>query len=920
MLVRTEYSFGTAYGGAEAVMARLPWGGIIADTTCFGHVPFAKAAQKAGRHAVLGWRVRVVPDLDVKKGGAWAEVALVPRTPGGLTALYAAVRRAEEAFHYVPRLSAADLNAALRGGEAWDAVPLAGAPLVEEGPWLTRPIRPSWGTPGSAPAHSPLVFSDNFYPSPADREAWTFACPRARGGIGPGHILSHAELRAEGLPLPDREWLLAHNTPLPRAENIRFPVPDPDAELRAQCESELIRRGLGAEYRARMERELELIGEKRFADYFLVIGDMIRWAKQRMLVGPGRGSSGGSLVCWLTRITELDPLRHGLIFERFVDVNRADLPDIDVDFPDATRHLVVEYLAEKYGQENVAHIGTVLRYKARSALDAVASALHVPDRDLAAVKDVMLERSSGDSRVNDCVADTFEQLDAGRALVARHPGMRLAARLEGAAKTCGTHAAGIIVCNEPVRAYCAVGRGAVAQVEKKGAEALNMLKIDALGLRTLSVIETACEAAGLDRERLYDLDLEDEAAFAVLNDGKFSGIFQFEGLALQNLAQQIRVRCFEDISAIGALARPGPLSSGGAHHWIMRHRGEEPPTPPHPALEPLTRDTYGVIMYQEQVMRITRELAGFSWKETADIRKLMSARQGNESFDRWTGRFMDGCVANGVEAEEADKIWKAINTFGSWAFNKSHSVAYGILSYWCCWLKAHHPLEFALGCLRHARDDESAIKQLRELLREGIGFVPLDRERALESWSIQDGKLYGGLLGVKGIGPVTAAEIVNRRVNGLALKPGHLKLLAGRSVYEDLFPTRTRWAAAYRGEMFQGKVVEIADVHDSDGPPVIILGRLVKKNLRNMNEEKLVVRRGGRRVNGPEQMLMFTIEDDTERMICVVNRFRYAELGAPIIERGAMGQWLAVKGRLNTGFHAFNVDNIRWLEDSEHGQ
>ena len=1161
MLVRSEYSFGTAFGSVRAVAEQLPFGGILADTTCFGHVEFAKAMKALGRKAVLGWRCRVHKDPEGKRD--WREVAIIPRSSAGLREMYAAVRLAGAQFRYTPRLLARDID-----GQDWEVLALPG--------WAGSP-------PEIVQARrSPLTLAQNFYPTPGDREAWLIACPRAFAGSAPGHVLSPDEWEANGWARPREEWLARYDTPLPRAENIRFGVPDPDAELRAICEAELNRRGLSAAYRTRLATELDLIAQKAFADYFLVISDMIKWAKLRMLVGPARGSSSGSLVCWLTRITEIDPLKHGLIFERFVDANRADLPDIDIDFADASRHLVVEYLADRYGQENVAHIGTVLRWKPKSALTDVAKVFRIPDADLKSFKDVLIERSSGDSRVNDCLADSFETMDVGKALAAKHPSIRLAQKLEGAAKTSGTHAAGLIVCNAPVNEYCAVGRNGIAQIDKKSAEALNMLKIDALGLRTLSVIDTACAEAGIDRETLYTMPLDDDAAFRILNDQRYSGIFQFEGLALQSLAAQIEFKTFEDLAAIGALARPGPLASGETQKWIARHAGKEPPTPPHPALETLTHETYGVIMYQEQVMRISRELAGFSWKETADIRKLMSNRQGDEAFQKWTPRFVDGCVANGVERGEAVKIWKAINTFGSWAFNKcidgsvkirmadvggsvplwlsieelyeryranpspwikqrkgklprvwalnekigrafpaaptdvvfngrkrcielrfendtkiictadhrflingdwtragdakigdsfsnveqeptpyittvgkghvkgkrygktnkgfprgahnpswangrsaigkayrakhrdkgcddcgakhrrmevhhldrsggkkdprdllwlcpgchkrrhyalgrtrknergllagslrltavrergerntydlvmpgphhnfivdggiathnSHSVAYGIVSYWCCWLKAHYPLEFALGCLRHERDQESSVKMLREITKEGMTFVPFDRERSMEEWTVQDGQLIGGLLGVKGVGPITAREIVNRRVNGLKLKPSHERLLTqGRSVFADLFPTRSKFADMYARNEWKGKrwptpVVEIADLQE-ESDPVIILGRMMKKNLRSVNEDISIARRGGRKLDGQDKWLLFTLEDDTERISCMVDRWKFEEIGAQILEKGVVGQWFAVRGRLHRGFRALDVLDVRWME------
>jgi len=537
------------------------------------------------------------------------------------------------------------------------------------------------------------------------------------------HITSEAELRAEGATLDQlaamRQLVESCDTPLPKAENIRFGVGDPDEQLAQMCWQELAARGLNNPlYAARLEKELTLIREKRFADYFLVISDMIKYAKTVMLVGPARGSSAGSLVCWLSRITEIDPIPHGLIFERFVDVNRLDLPDIDIDFPDNKRHLVVEYLSGKYGHENVAHIGTVIRYKPKSALTDVAKELRIPLWELDKLKDVMIERSSGDSRAGKCLLDAIDQLNVGRALVNKYPELAIAARLEEHAKTAGKHAAGIVVCNGAIRDYCVVADD-IVQADKKMAEKLNMLKIDALGLRTLTVIEEACALAGIDPFSMYSLPLDDRRVFEVFNQKKFAGIFQFEGIALQNIASQITFDCFQDVAAVTALARPGPLSSGETNNWIQRKMGKEPVTYMHPMLEPYSRDTYGCIIYQEQVMKITRELGGFSWADTSAIRKLMSSREGNEKFARYEQQFVRGAINNGIKQGDAIRIWKAVNTFGSWAFNLSHAVSYGLLSYWCGWLKAYHPLPLVVAGLRHARDDESTLTMLREAINEG---------------------------------------------------------------------------------------------------------------------------------------------------------------------------------------------------------
>jgi DNA polymerase III alpha subunit len=909
MIVRTEYSFRRAFGTAEAALGALPAGGVIADDGCWGHVPWAKAGKAAGKAVGFGARVRLG---DPKN---WRELIVVATSGAGLRDLYGLVAEASRAEGGVlaPRADWAGdwalVGAPARAGTPPPLPPGAAVPFV---PGLLR---------GSGAA-----FADNFYPRPEDREAWLLGLGRkAWTSAATAHILDAPALRGEGAPeasLAASRAILerAATVVLPRAENVRYPAPDAAAELRAWAEGELVRRGLGAEYRERLERELRLVGEKGFADYFLVIADMIRWAKARMLVGPGRGSSAGSVVCWLLGITTVDPLRHGLLFERFIDVNRFDTPDIDIDFPDEGREAVLRYLAERYGEANVAHIGTVMRYKPKSALTDVAKELGVPPWELDAFKSVIIERSSGDSRVNDCLADTFQQFDSGRALLARWPQLAVASRLEGGARQSGKHAAGMIVCNEAVDHFCAVGaRDRIAQIDKKSAEALNMLKIDALGLRTLSVLQTACDAAGIDFRGLYDLPLDDAATLGVFNARRWSGIFQFEGQALQSLGSQVQFRRFEDIAALTALARPGPLGGGEATRWIERQAGRAPALAPHPALDAVTAETYGTILYQEQVMLTTRELGGFSWADTAAIRKLMSNRSGDESFRKFEQLFLAGAAARGVDAENAAAIWKAINSFGSWAFNKSHAVVYGVVSYWCAWVKAHHPLAFALGCLRHARDDDSAAAILRELTAEGVAWRALDPERSREGWAIVGGELLGGLLGVPGIGAKVAREILNRRDNGIPLTPHHSRLLARGSVFENVFPTRKRFAAVYADPaahgIVRGPLMEIGDAgEEAEG---VIIARVMRKSLRDLNDAHYLARRGGRRFERASSMLILHVEDDTGRVIALVGREDYERFGGVLMERVVAEEtYLMLRGRLRGG-KFFAVEAARIWDEKE---
>lgn len=893
MIVRSEFSFRQVFGPMPEVVARLPsWGGVLADDGCWGHVPFVKECKKAGKHPVLGCRF-------THEGHP---VVVIPRSANGLRGLY--------------QMVAGGFDPARCPQEDWAVVVFGRSTL----PRAIQAYIPGVNRPAPTTA---VAFSDNLYPSPGDKLAWKLMLGRlARERVGAAHILSPEELVLEGAN-PGwvqrlREIVEVCETPLPVAANIKFPVADAQAELAALCRAELRRRKLGKEYKARLEYELKLIGEKAFADYFLVIHDMMRYAKTQMLVGPARGSSAGSLVCWLTRITEIDPLRHGLIFERFIDVNRMDLPDIDIDFPDTKRHLVVEYLGQKYGQHNVAHIGTVIRYKPKSALTDVAKEGRVPLFELDALKDVMIERSSGDSRASSCLADSLNGMEVGRALLEKYPVLKVATRLEDHARSSGVHAAGIIVCNEPVSNFCGVREGN-AQIDKKMAESINVLKIDALGLRTLSVIEECCEMIGMKFDDMYSVPLEDEAVFDLLNQRRFGGIFQYEGIALQSVAKQITIDCFEDVAAITALARPGPLSGGETTRWIAgKNAGHGAAL--YPALEPYTRETFGTILYQEQVMSIIREVGNFSWADTSIIRKVMSNRQGDEVFAKFGVKFLEGAQANGLSLKDAEKIWKAINTFGSWAFNKSHAVAYGILSYWTAWLKAHHTVEFAVANLRHAKDEDSALALLRELMREGgVEFQPVDPERSTHRWEYADGKLLGPMTGIPGVGEKTARDIMIRRANGMKLTPRMLKLLEGKSRFEDYAPARRLWGKFYDNpeEHFSNttRVHEIEEVDTGDrNAQYVVIGKLIKKNLRDLNEEKYLVRRGGKRVPDDQRnMLLFHLEDDTGRMLCCINARNFLKWGAPIVEKAPIGTWFAVRGTMPTDFKMLQVNSVRWL-------
>ena len=949
--VRTGYSFRTAAGEIGAVLNRLEEtiplkvAPITDRASTFGWVKWEAAAKKLGRRPIFGVELAVTPSINATKPivDYWTFLARDSVEP-----INKLVERATSQFRYQPLLTYADAM------EAEGVFRITGhAALFDQ--FKCPDGHTYYGlSPASARGHirrameaglAAVATSDNFYPSVGDRSLWEVLV--GRGAFTQSydqHIQSDEEwcasVRAKvtedvmEMALTNRNWLWNKS----QAELMSADIihPERPATLRAMCEEAAP--GLGIDlsdpvYGERLTRELNLIAEKNFEDYFYLVGDACRWARANMAVGPARGSSCGSLACYLLGITTVDPIPHGLIFERFIDVNRSDLPDIDIDFSDQNRHKMFDYMRQKYGPERVARLGAVAMFKGRSALQEAGAALKIPRWKLDAVVDSLIERSSGDSRVNDTLEDTMRSTPQGQKLLEEHPEILVAAKMEGHPRHYSQHAAGVVVASEPISKYCAVdGRTNAIMADKYDAEGrLGLLKIDALGLTQLSVFEDALALIGMTMEDLQQLPLDDQPAFDVLNNGHFAGIFQWNGNALQSLTKQIKVDRFDDIVAISALARPGPLATGGATQWAKRRMGGSAPTDMHSLLAELTKDTYHVVIYQETVMTICRAIGNFSWAETAEIRKLMSKSMGNERFAIFESKFVEGAVSNGMPPETAKEIWAQINTFGSWAFNKSHAVAYGYISYWCCWLKAHHPYEFAAATLSHESDPDKQVQMLRELHSEGIGYVPVDRAISIDRWTTGevDGRkvLVGPLSTIKGIGPAMMNQIIGARARGEPLSPKAEKLLSNPATdIDSLTPISDaikRIMPDPEARNITTKPTPISRIVPSkESYEVMVFVTPIKINPRDENEEINVQKRGGSRItDGKNLFLQVRIADDTGKMIAKINRFNFERLAPQIIDKGRVGSSLwAMKGKVFTvgdNFLVLSVNQVRYIGDME---
>lgn len=965
MRIRTGYSFRTAVGHVDEVISRLKEIGwkdapICDHVSTFGFNVFTKAAKKAGLRPIYGVELPVVTAEGDKKPVAdyWSFFAKDALRPlHDLVALATAAPGHEPALTYKQALDAPGLIKF-----SGERVQLSLLPKKQPQDFFIG-LSPS--TPkilvSEAMKHGYkfIATSDNNFPREADREFYRVAMgKRSNNQTYPQHILSDKEWREATSWFASKknqdEALRNRDAAMKRCKvEMKYGkllTPDKPKSLRQLCIEGAKRTGTNLNnpvYKERLERELKLIAEKKFEDYFFIIADLVNYAKGIMIVGPARGSSCGSLVCYLLNITAIDPIPYGLIFERFIDTTRKDLPDIDIDFSDERRKFVFEYAEQKFGKDRVARLGTVGLFKPRSALNQAGTTLQIPKWLIEKTLDGVIERSSGDSRAMFALEDTLSETEMGRKLLNEYPEVRIATRMEGHPNNPSQHAAGIVITDEPMAEYAAVdSRTKSAMVVKKDAEDLNLLKIDALGLAQLSIFERTLELLGEKSISgwLEKLPLDDKKAFDVLNKGHFAGIFQFTGMALQSLTRQVKIEKLDDMVSITALARPGPLATGGANAWVKRKNGKESTDTIHPLLTKLTKETYGVVIYQEQVMNIVREIGKFSWEETSAIRKAMSGRLGDEFFERYRLNFHKGAKANGIDERTAEEIWRHINTMGSWAFNKSHAVAYGVVSYWCCYLKAHHPLEFAAATLDSETDPQKQIGILRELEREGIKYIPVDVDHSTDHWGIvKKGKkrsLVGPLTAIKGIGPAAVINIMDSRRSGKPLGEALRKRLENaKTEIDTLYPLRSRVLEVVGGDLKNRNITSepasIADVQcDPDGEyEVVVIAVPQRIAPRDENDPANVTKRllryeeknGGKNPNewdgklrGETWALNMFVRDDTDEIFCKVDRYRFRELAQDIINRGRPGKAIyAIKGRVPRDFRMISIQSVRYLGDME---
>lgn len=528
-------------------------------------------------------------------------------------------------------------------------------------------------------------------------------------------------------------------------------------------------------YWKRLREELEVINRMGFAGYFLIVQDFVNWAKSNgIAVGPGRGSAAGSLVAYCLGITDIDPLEHGLLFERFLNPERISLPDIDVDFCYERRDEVIEYLKQKYGSDKVAHIITFGKMQARAVVRDVGRALGLPYREV----DLFAKLIPGGPNIT--LQEALKLEPRIRELVQGNENYKklltIALRLEGMVRHASTHAAGVVISNVPLMDHIPLYRGKdgeiTTQYAMKDVERIGLVKFDLLGLKTLTMMEETIRLVEKCRRikvNLKEIPLDDPQTYKLLSEGDTTGVFQLESQGMRDLLRRIKPERFSDLVALLALYRPGPLSSGMVEDYIKRRRGEEEVKYPHPWLKEVLDETYGVLVYQEQVMMAASILADFSLGEADLLRKAMSKKV-PEEMDRLRDRFLQGAQIKGIPGDKAQEIFELMAKFAEYGFNKSHSAAYALIAYQTAYLKAHFPEEFMAALLSSdMNDSDKVMKYVYECREKGIQVLGPDIN--LSQWEFtvegdEELKIRFGLGAIKNVGKAAVGAILEARKEG----------------------------------------------------------------------------------------------------------------------------------------------------------
>jgi len=600
--------------------------------------------------------------------------------------------------------------------------------------------------------------------------------------------------------------------------------------------------------------------------------------------GEKKSNSLNSHFAFLVGITDDPPLDVPDYF--FFEIDAADI-DLDV----SNAELCFEYLASKYGADHVAKLGATGSFQAPGATNDVAKQLKLPRFEFNALLESLPKYAAGDSRSDKALAVALKETDLGKRLLAKYPNFEIAGRLSGNPSHATTHAAGVLITKEPLSNHVAVDTvRKTAMVDLKDAEKLDLLKLDVLSLDTLTLFEKTLEFAGLPFSFLDEIPFDDQKAFDVLNAGKTTGLFQLSGSTAKMLSAKVVATELNDIVTLSGLARPGPLSSGGAETWTRRRMGKEPVTYHHEIFEPYLKDTLGIFCWQEQVMMIAHDLGGLDWAQVGKLRKAIGKSMGPEAMREYGDPFKAGLLSRGVSQEIADRFWNDILGCGSYLFSKNHAQPYGMMSYYSCYLKANYPLEFTAAALTLSSSKEKQIEFLREMASEGIDYIPFDQDLSTDRWTVQtkDGKkvLLGPLTSIKGLGPKKIQQILGARARGEPLPDSLQKMLSSaKTEISSLWPIRDaikamNWKAAVNGPVT--RLDKAVPGGEGEWLEYTILGLVSKVDDVDENDQRKQDDRKSRGQNpvlpdSPRSWVIRLDSDEVQGYFCKVSAKKYEE-------------------------------------------
>jgi DNA polymerase-3 subunit alpha len=612
-------------------------------------------------------------------------------------------------------------------------------------------------------------YSDQFYLKSAQemRELWSDLPEACDNTV---RIAERVDIR-----IPEK---IFHLPEYPVPQSAGAPEKGDADYLREMCELGLLERygkervATDASLRARLEYELDVITTMGFSSYFLIVWDFIKYARDHGIpVGPGRGSAVGSLVAYCLRITDLEPLRFNLLFERFLNPERISMPDIDTDFCVERRDEVIEYVTEKYGKDRVAQIVTFGTMAARAAIRDAGRALGVPLPDVDRIAKLVPSGPGGMP-----ISRAIEQIAELKSLYATRPEIRklldTAKEIEGLARNAGTHAAGVVISAGPLMDYTPLVRfgdgGINTQYDMDWIERIGLLKMDFLGLRNLTVMENAVSEIRRTVDAGFNLEavtFDDRKTYEMLGRGETMGVFQLESEGMKRVCAELRPSRFEDIIALVALYRPGPMD--WIPQYIANKHGRLKPQYLHAKLEPILAETYGTPVYQEQAMQMARDIAGFTMSEADELRKVIGKKQ-KEKIPLYQEKFVAGALATcGIERPLAERLFHFIEPFAGYGFNKSHAAAYAWIAYQTAFLKANHPLQYLAALMTSVKDrTDKLVEYIDEAKNVGIDVLPPDVNESLIDFAVVGGAIRFGLAAVKGVGEAAVRTIIETREKG----------------------------------------------------------------------------------------------------------------------------------------------------------